>query len=115
MARIIAPSQDPQARNTIALSRNLLAKGYVILGVHPSTPTANCAPMVSAEMLRATVVMMTAKEAMKLYPPLRWMRSEEAEECEIGTGRALARARKTSRMKEEKEVREPQKPVERPM
>lgn len=34
---------------------------------------------------------------------------------ERGEGRSLERARKASRMKEEKEVKEPQKPVARPM
>lgn len=72
-----------------------------------------------AERQRATVVMMMAKRAMKLYPPLRGTVEAgsmgKGEVWEIGVGRAFARARKASRMKEEKEVREPQKPVARPM
>ena len=91
-------------------------------GVYRSTATANCAPTISAELLRATVVMMTAKRAIKLYPPLRWtvlevgeVLGEVIEVCDRGMGRAFASARKASRMKEEKEVREPQKPVESPI
>ena len=33
----------------------------------------------------------------------------------VGSGRVLERARKASRMKDEKEVKEPQNPVARPM
>ena len=40
---------------------------------------------------------------------------EAIEVWEMGMGRVFARARKASRMKEENEVKEPQKPVERPM
>ncbi len=40
---------------------------------------------------------------------------EAIEVWEMGVGRVFARARKASRMKEENEVNEPQKPVERPM
>lgn len=116
----IAPSQDPQARNTMPQSRNLRDNRYGgIEGVYFCTESARCAPVTKAERHRATVIMMTAKRAMKLYPPLRLTVEAgsigEEEVCEIGVGRAFARARKASRMKEENEVKEPQKPVARPM
>lgn len=60
--------------------------------------------------------------ARKLYPAARGVGVGGGDEegngdrvVEGGAGRVLERARKASRMKEEKEVKEPQKPVVRPM
>lgn len=76
-----------------------------------SRARARCAPKTKADSDRETVMRIMATRAMKLYPPLRWTGGGVRE----GSGRALARARKTSRINEEKEVKQPQKPVVRPM
>ena len=62
---------------------------------------------------------MTASKAMRLYPPLRCTLNvvdmDAGEGWETGIGRALAKARKQSRIKDEKEVNDPQYPTVMPM
>lgn len=108
MDRNTAPSQQPQPRKIMIGSRPL-RREVLTGGVKRDTASAVCAPKTSAERDMETVRRRTAIRAIKLYPPFR--------DCETasGSGRILARARKTSRMKEEKEVQQPQKPVVRPM
>ena len=80
-------------------------------GVKGSNAMARWEPTKRPERDRPTVPISTTRNAMKEYPPLREMMSGEIS----GMGRSLDAARNRSRSKEEKEVKEPQKPVARPM
>lgn len=119
MDKKMAPSQHPQARTTISGSKNLRVSLKGKVGVKRSRARARCAPTFRAARESATVYMMTASRAMNEYPPSRCIVDvkEGTEEYGwfTGVGRLLERARKTSRMKDEKEVKEPQKPVARPI
>ena len=118
---MMAPIQQPKPKKTIKGSRIRRVKRKGRVGVIDSRARAMCAPNKRAPRERVVVRMRTARRAIKEYPPFRWMVEDMDGEgvvelgCDTGVGRLLESARKASRMKLEKEVKLPQKPVARPM
>lgn len=108
-----APSQHPQPSTTMTGSRMRRVNRNGRTGVNWSHASARCAPATSAARDSDTVMSRIAMSAMKLYPPFLETGPENG--SRDGSGRSFASARKTSLMNEEKEVKQPQKPVVRPM
>jgi hypothetical protein len=82
-----------------------------IVGVIGSEAMARCAPTKRPAKDKETVVMRTAINAINEYPPLRAVVVVAAS----GIGMSFDRAKKISRMKDENDVNDPQKPVANPI
>lgn len=109
MARRMAPSQHPKPRKTARGSRTRWEWIFGRRARRGVVAIAMCVPNEKAERERPISMIRTARTALTLQPGLRGRCPTFLPE------RSLERARKASRRKEEKEVKDPQKPTERPM